>query len=394
MRKGKRMQRRRTKCRNVIALAVLGAVLLALLAGCGSSNSNSGSTSSGTTSTASGGGTAANANIKVAVLSTGAVNNRSWANSWANGVARAAKALGVKTTMVGNVETPDQYVAQGSSFAAKGYNLIVFAHGAMDAPAIKLARQFPKVQFVQAPFEFRNQADAKKEPTNLGHVDFKQEQGTFLAGALAAMITKTKKLGAVYAFPFPALTRQPEGFTLGARCVDPSIKVVQKATNSFTDAALARAAASSLYSDGADVVISAVDQAVQGVIAAANAAGAGKYVVPSYFDDHTLGPKVVLTSVLYNLDGVAKDIIKSYTDKQITPNWNKEYTLAQGKVGELAPNPSLTSVVTPEIQKKLDDIKAKVVSGEIKVPDAVTGDPVIGAKVGSGMTIDPKSIGC
>ena len=79
---------------------------------------------------------------------------RSWANSWANGVAKAAKDLGVKTTMVGNVETPDQYVAQGSSFAAKGYNLIVFAHGAMDAPAQKLARQFPKVQFVQAPFEF------------------------------------------------------------------------------------------------------------------------------------------------------------------------------------------------------------------------------------------------
>jgi basic membrane protein A and related proteins len=388
------MQRRRTKCRHVIALAVLGAVLLALLAGCGSSNSNSGSTSSGTTSTASGGGTAANANIKVAVLSTGAVNNRSWANSWANGVARAAKALGVKTTMVGNVETPDQYVAQGSSFAAKGYNLIVFAHGAMDAPAIKLARQFPKVQFVQAPFEFKNQADAKKEPTNLGHVDFKQEQGTFLAGALAAMITKTKKLGAVYAFPFPALTRQPEGFTLGARCVDPSIKVVQKATNSFTDAALARAAASSLYSDGADVIISAVDQAVQGVIAAANAAGANKYVVASYFDDHTLGPKVVLTSVLYNLDGVAEDIIKSYTEKKVTPNWYKEYTLAEGNVGALAPNPDLSSVVTPEIQKKVDAFKAKIVSGQIKVPDAVKGDPVIGAKVGSGMTIDPKSIGC
>lgn len=383
------MHRGRKQSRHVAVLAVLAAVVLAVLAGCGSDDSGSGG---GGSSTA--GSDTANSDIRVAVLSTGAVNNRSWANSWAIGVANAAKNLGVKTTMVGNVETPDQYVQQGSSFAAKGYNLIIFAHGAMDAPAQKLARQFPKVQFVQAPFEFADQADAKKEPTNLGHVDFKQEQGTFLAGAMAAMVTKTKTLGAVYAFPFPALTRQPEGFTLGARCVDPDIKVIQKATNSFTDAALARAAASSLYSDGADVVISAVDQAVQGVIAAANAAGGNKYVVASYFDSYKLGPKVVLTSVLYNLDGVAEDIIKSYTEKKITDNWYKEYTLGKGNVGELAPNPTLEgSVVTPEIQKKVDDFKAKIISGEIKVPDAVQGDPTIG-KVGSGMKIDPKSIGC
>lgn len=387
------MQKWQTKVRHAVSLAALGLVL-ALVAGCGSSSDSSSSTSGSTGTGSSSSAANANSNVKVAVLSTGAVNNRSWANSWAVGVAKAAKDLGVKTTMVGNVETPDQYVQQGSSFAAKGYNLIVFAHGAMDAPAQKLARQFPKVQFVQAPFEFVDNAARKKEPPNLGHVDFKQEQGTFLAGAMAAMVSKTKKLGAVYAFPFPALTRQPEGFTLGARCVDPKIQVVQKATNSFTDAALARAAASSLYSDGADVIISAVDQAVQGVIAAANSAGGGKYVVASYFDDANLGPKVVLTSVLYNLDGVAEDIIKSYTDKKITDNWYKEYTLADGKVGELAPNPALNSVVTPEIQKKVDAFKAKIVSGQIKVPDAVTGSPTIGSKVGSGMKIDPKSIGC
>jgi basic membrane protein A len=388
------MQKWHTKCRTAVTFAVLGGLLIALLAGCGSSSKSSSSTTSSSSASTTTPAANANKNIKVAVLSTGAVNNRSWANSWADGVASAGKNLGVQVTMVGNVETPDQYVSQGSSFAAKGYNLIVFAHGAMDAPAQKLAKQFPKVQFVQAPFEFVDDAARLKEPKNLGHVDFKQEQGTFLSGVLAALVTKTKKLGAVYAFPFPALTRQPEGFTLGARCVDPSIKVVQKATNSFTDAALARAAASSLYNDGADVIISAVDQGVQGVIAAANAGGGGKYVVASYFDDASLGPKVVLTSVLYNLNGVAEDIIKNYTEKKITDNWYKDYTLANGKIGELAPNPALASVVTPEIQKKVDEYKAKIIDGTIKVPDAVTGSPTIGGKVGSGMTIDQKSIGC
>lgn len=384
------MMRRRRRGRSVHALAAVAAAAVVALGGCGSDDSGGGSGGS----QASSSGKGANKDIKVAVLSTGAVNNRSWANSWANGVKRAADELGVTTTMVGNVETPDQYVSQGSSFAAKGYDLVIFAHGAMDAPAQKLARQFPKVQWVQAPFEFKNASEAQKEPPNLGHVDFKQEQGTFLAGALAASVSKTKKIGAVYAFPFPALTRQPEGFILGARCVDPNIKFVQKATNSFTDAALARAAASSLYSDGADVIISAVDQAVQGVIAAANRGGGKKYAVASYFDSSEIGPKVVLTSVLYNLDGVAVDIIKSFVDKKIGKNWYKDYTLADGKVGELAPNKNLPEgTISDEAQQKVDDLRQKIVSGEIKVPDAVTGSPTLGA-VGSGMKIDPKSIGC
>ena len=267
-----------TKGRRAVLLLLVLATL-GVLAACGSSSSSS----SGTT------GASSTKNVKVAVLTTGAVNNRSWANSWTIGANKAAKDLNVHVTVVGNVETPDQYVSQGSSFAAQGYNLIIFAHGAMDAPAAKLAKQFPHVQFVQAPFEFSNSSAQAAEPPNLGHIDMKQEDGTFLAGALAAMVTKSKKLGGVYAFPFPALTRQPEAFDLGARCINPSISFSQKSTGTFTDAALARAAASGLFSGGADVVISAVDQAVQGVISAGQAAGPGHYVVASYFDDTSLG---------------------------------------------------------------------------------------------------------
>ena len=141
----------------------------------------------------------------------------------------------------------------------------------MNDPAVKLGKQFPKVKFIQAPYEFTSAKDQASQPPNVGHVDFKQEQGAFLAGAMAGFVTKTNKVAAIYAFPFPALTRQPEAFSIGARCTNPNVTFTQKATNSFTDAALARAAASSLYSSGVDVIFSAVDQAVQGVIAAANA---------------------------------------------------------------------------------------------------------------------------
>jgi len=378
------MHSRTSKSRGLLAL-IATVVVAAVIAGCGGSSS---STSSGSSTSA------AAKNYKVAVLSTGATNNRSWANSWADGAAKAAKDLGATVTMVGNVETPDQYTSQGASFAAKGYNLIIFAHGAMNDPAVKLAKQFPNVKFVQAPFEFPNKAAQTAQPANLGHVDFKQEQGSFLAGAMAGLVTKTNKVGAVYAFPFPALTRQPEAFSLGARCTNPKVTFTQKATSSFTDAALARAAASSLFDSGVDVVFSAVDQAVQGVIAAANSSSTKPaYVVAQYRDQHALGRNVVLTSVVYNLNGVAENIIKDGLDKKIGAHYYKSYDLGNFQVGTLAPLQNLASALTPADKQIMATVTKAVADGTIKVPDAVTGPTPIG-KPGAAEKIDPTSLGC
>jgi basic membrane protein A len=381
------MQERKLRLPLLVGLVAL-TLALGALAACGDDDDDGGGGGGGGESTAQ------KSDARVAMLATGAVNNRSWANSWTDGVKRAGEDLGIEVTTVGNVETPDQYTQQGASFAAKGYDLIIFAHGAMNEPAVKLARQFPDVQFVQAPYQFVEEGEQASQPPNLGHVDFKQEQGSFLAGALAGLVTKTNKVAAVYAFPFPALTRQPEAYSLGARCTNPDVTFSQKATNSFTDAALARAAASSLYSADNDVIFSAVDQAVQGIIAAANSSPTKPaYVIASYFDQHDLGPNVVLTSVLYNLDGVAEDIINTYVDGKMGDHWYKTYDLNNGNVGELAPYQNLSSAVSDEDQQILDTVTEAVKSGDIKVPDAVEGSPTIG-KPGSAAKIDPESIGC
>jgi basic membrane protein A and related proteins len=368
------MRRAKPKLLVVALLAIVAVVVTAL--------------STGTASTAP------KAQYSVALLTTGATNNRSWANAWTIGAQKAAKDFKVKLTVVGNLDAPDAYVSQGSSFASKGYNLIIFAHGAMQGPAVKLAKQFPKVEFVQAPFEFKTKAEqVKSEPPNVGHADAEQQYGAFLAGALAGLVTKSNKVGAVYAFPFPALTRQPEAFRLGAECTNPKVQFSQKQTNSFTDAALARSAASSLISGGADVVFAAVDQAVQGVIAAAQSAPHTTYAIPSYFDDHSLGPKVVLTSVLYNLQGVAYDLIKRGVQGKLGPHFYYSYNLKNLRVGELAPYYNLGSVVSSAAKSKLTQIRANVLSGKIRVPDETQGSPTIGT-LNSAAKISPKSIGC
>jgi basic membrane protein A and related proteins len=333
--------------------------------------------------------------IQVALLFPGTEHDGSWANAWSDGAKQAAKKYKVKLTLVGSLNTPDQYLAQGAAFGSKGYNLVIMANGGVANADLQSARQFPKTTFIQAPFDFKNAAarKARGEPNNLGHVDAEQQQGTFFAGALAGLVTKTNKVASVNGFAFPALTRQPEAFQLGAECVNSKVKFSQKYINSWEDTALAKAAAQSFISGGADVLLSATDQAVQGMYAAAKAAPRKTYVIPSYFDSHKQAPTVVLTSVLYNLQGVAKDLIRRAAKTGFKAHFYRSYNYKNLGVGRLAPFYNLKSAVSASAQKELTRIKRAVISGKIRIPDETTGHPTIGTP-GSAKKINVRSLGC
>jgi basic membrane protein A and related proteins len=335
------------------------------------------------------------ATYQVAVLFPGTSNDGSWGQAWSQGSNAAAKKYGVKVTLVGNLNTPDQYLAQASAFGSKGYNLVIIANGGVGQADLQAAQHFSKTKFIQAPFQFAtaSAAKARNEPPNLGHIDAEQQQGAFLAGALAGLITKTNKVASVNGYAFPALTRQPEAFSLGARCVNAKVTFSQKYINSWDDTALAKAAAQAFISNGADVLFSATDQASQGMFQAAEAAPRPTYVIPSYFDSHSQAPKVVLTSVLYNLQGVAEDLIKLGKSGGIGDHFFKDYTYKNIGVGKLAPYYNLASAVSPAAKAGLAKVTSEVLSGKIKIPDETIGNTTIGTP-NSAAKVNVKSLGC
>ena len=307
----------------------------------------------------------------------------------------------MKVTLVGNLNTPDQYLAQASAFGSKGYNLIIIANGGVGNADLQAAQHFPKTKFVQAPFEFATAAAAKarNEPANLGHIDAEQQQGAFLAGALAGLITKTNKVASVNGYAFPALTRQPEAFSLGGYLagvreriaayragLDPRLGTVYHRRRMFEESVTAIAESISSY-------LEMEQQAAQGMFQAAEAAPRPTYVIPSYFDSHSQAPKVVLTSVLYNLQGVASDLIKLGMQGKIGSNFYKDYTYKNIGVGKLAPFYNLASAVSPAAKAGLAKVTSEVLSGKIKIPDETTGKPTIGTP-NSAQKIDVKSLGC
>jgi len=376
--------------RLLIALACAIAVVF-VVAACGGSDSSSGDTGTSSGSSTAAGDTTASTtkkDVRAAIMSVGSENDRSFAQANFDGAKAGAKKYGVDLTVVPNLGTPEQYLQQGGAFARRGYDLVLLQHGAMTQPAIQLAKQFPDTEFgiVWDPTD-------KERPTlppNLFTWDPRQQDGGFLAGALAGVVTKTGTVASISGAPFPAITRQLEAFDLGARCTNPNVKVLQRYTGDVTyaDANLARSAANSVMGDGADILFTALDGAANGVYQAARTKP-NTYVIAQYFDQAAKAPDVILTSVLQNLQGINEDLIKKEVEGTIKPRDHFEYTLANMDVGTLAPYGKLASVVTPEMQKKVDEVQQKIKDGSIKVPD---NEQL--AKPKAAASIDPKTLGC
>jgi basic membrane protein A len=237
--------------------------------------------------------------------------------------------------------------------------LVLIANGSDPNVVLSLAKQFPNVFFCETAATIDNR------PANVCTDNLNYQVGDFLAGALAAMVSKTGHVGVIGGYDFPQLNWETEGFTLGARWINPSMKVSETYINSWDNVATAHAAAEAQIGAGADILFSATDQATQGMYEAAKA-HSNTYVIAQYFDSNSQAPTVVLTSVLFNLQGATEKIIEDAVHGQLK-NSNYVFTLKDG-VGELAPYYSLASVVTPADQSRLNAIKAMVAAGQLNVP--------------------------
>lgn len=376
---------RRSTVRRIVGLALVALAALAI-ASCGSDDSSDDAANGG-------GGGSGNGDFKVALMSEGAQNDKSFSNSVYDGAKRAADEHGLEMEFVGSLVTPDEFLRQGNSFASSGVDLLMFIHGGMAVQAREVATRFPDVTVCVGPVQ-PTEEEKETDPPNLCYWDVQQQDGSFMAGALAAMMSGTDHIASINAFEFAAITRQAEGFALGARCVNPDIEFTQTYIESWTDTGKARAAAQSMISAGVDVILSATDSAVVGIYEAARDASRPVYVIPSYYDAYQQAPDVILTTILHNLDGAIYDLISQAQGEGLEENAVLDYDFINGNVGELAPFREKRKVIGPEnIERWNTEIVDAVKSGDIDIPGTMTTDPPLGA-VGSGTKLDPASIGC
>jgi len=328
---------------------------------------------------------------QVALIYPGTADDLSWSNAWFDGAEQAMEANpNITVESVELLNDPAAVLQQGSAFASEGFDLILIAHGAMVEPGLTLAEQFPDVQICVAPY---NPAEGEEWPANLCWVDVAQHNSNFLAGALASMITESGHIASLNGFAFPALTRQPEAFNLGARCVNPDITFTQQYIETWTDTGIAKSAAQAEIAGGADVILSATDSAVFGIIEAAAEADGQVWAVPSYYESQSLDPDHVMTSAIHGLTFASKSIIEAGAAGEIGESAFIAFDATNDPEIDAPLYANIEAMLSADELAQYQDIVAKVRSGEITIPDETTGDPTIGAE-GSGAAIDPASIGC
>ncbi len=247
------------------------------------------------------------------------------------------------------------------NFARRGQDPII-AVGFGQASAVKaVAAEFPALHFVII--------DSAVEGPNVQSILFREEQGSYLAGMLAALRSGTGKLGFVGGMDVPLIRRFACGYVQGARAVNPKVEVLQNMTGStpaaWNDPVRGAELTRSQIERGADVVFQAAGATGTGVLQAA--ADAGKYGIGVDSNQNHLHPGHVLTSMVKELDVATKTTLTAARAGTWKPG-TLVLGVAEGGVG-LAFDADNAAIVTPEMRARVDAAKADIASGKITVHD-------------------------
>lgn len=290
--------------------------------------------------------------LKVALVLPDTINDLSWNQGAYEGLLAAQKKL--KFEMVYQERVADADVERVvRDYAKKGFDLILAESFNYGDAILKVAKDFPKVKFATA-------THFKTAP-NAAIYDWPAHHAGYLAGMLAAMMSKKGIIGFVGGYEVPDIIRIAEGYKLGAKVVNPNIKVKGVYTGSWVDVVKGREAAIALLDAGADVIAQGADGPGIGAIKAAQERGA--YAIGYVADQNRVAPKTVLTSIVLN-KGVAYakmiDDLKKGTFK------GKEYLFDMTQGGVVL---SPLYNVPKDIADKIDEARKDIMAGKLKVPD-------------------------
>lgn len=209
--------------------------------------------------------------------------------------------------------------------------------------------------------------DAVVEAPNVVSVTFREQEGSFLAGALAAMMSKTHHLGFIGGQDIPLLQKFEAGYIAGAREVDPNVKVDVKYVGSFDDVAAGKEIANVIFNDGADIIYHAAGKAGLGVIDAVKSRS-NSYVIGVDSDQDGEAPGRVLTSMIKKVDVAVFDVAKAMKEgKPMTGHL--ELGIKDGAVG-LTDFKYTKATIGNERLARLKAIEDAMRAGKIVPPDS------------------------
>lgn len=360
--------------KKTVATILMAAMAVTLLAGCSSSGQSTTSTAAATqaaaadTEAAEDGAqeaaeenTAAAGDLKAAFITPQALGDGSVTDLSYAGFTRAAEEFGMETQVV-EVQV-GEYEETLRSMAQEGYGLLVCLQPELVDAVCTVAPEYPDTLF------FSMNGEINDIPNVLGSAN-KEQEGSYLAGVTAALMSETGKIGAVIGQDMAQNNRYAAGYEDGAKAAREDIEVSILYAGTFEDPAKGKELALTLYNSGYDVVYQVAAKTGLGVFEAAKELGEGHYVVGCDVDQSGLLPGQVIGSQITPYDTWVYAAMKDYAEGNFQGGRTEAFSMNRTDGAGFDFDSTGEITYKDGVKEAVEDSKAKIMSGEI-VPESV-----------------------
>lgn len=356
--------------KKIIAILLIMALSISLVA-CTSSNKTSGN--DGTPAKSDG-------KLSMILIINGNLGDLGFFDSANEGVKRLRED-GINAKVIETGSDESKWEPALADAAEEDVDIIVAVSPSMVEPIERIAPQYPDKKFIL----IDNSVDfSTGKYDNVYCATFKQNEGSFLAGALASYVTKSgldnsnpnKLVGFIGGMDIPPINDFLVGYIEGALYVDPDTKVIATYTADYYDPAKGKEHGIVQINSGVDIIFPAAGPTGLGVIEAAKENS--KYII-GVDSDQAAGyvangdnetASIIVSSMIKNVGNTLYRAIELHLRNELKYGESENLGIKEGGVG-LAKNDIYNSVLSDEIKKGIEDIQQKVIDGEIKVSTAI-----------------------
>ena len=334
------------RCRNAVAV---GHLVLTLSACVGETGAKSGSAADSASSARP---------FKVALLTPGPISDRSWNGGAYDGLLALRDSLGAQISHV-QTKTPAEFEENFRQYGAQGYSLVI-GHGfEFQDAAVRVGPEFPNTLYLTT------SGNTVRE--NVAGIQFAFEEASYLAGILAAGMTKSSIISAIGGTELPPVKRSFAAYSSGARSMNPKINVVVSYVGNWDDVSAGKEQALAQIGRRADVIFQNADAAGLGVFQAARESKSA-FVIGANADQNAIAPEVTLASVVIDLRHAFLLV-----GQEVKAGTFKPRVVSLGvreNVVKLVLNPVLESRIPATTRVAIDSVQKRLFDGVLRFVDS------------------------
>ena len=298
--------------------------------------------------------------LKVALVVAGGLGDRSFYDSSNEGLKMAIEKLGVEGKVLECKNDPTLYTDQLVQASTASDVVVVVGFEFYDVIQ-EVAAEFPDKKYVYIDNVIEN-------VENITCIDYKENEGSFLAGALAAMESKTGKIGMVGGMDIPVIRNFQVGYEAGAKYINPDIQVETIFAGDFEDPAKGKESALALYAKDIDIVFQVAGKTGEGVFEAAK--DTGKFAIGVDSDQRYINPDAIIASMIKGVDISIYETIEKIQKGEFESGNVYEYGAKENGVRIAYGTEDMPKLVSDEAMNQIQELTAMIIQGDIEVPEA------------------------